>query len=209
MKMATIRNWAIALLVLIAAFYAWGQHLDNREASVSGSGELQPVGADSLPVLGNATVSSTEPLKSGPQAGMLAPAFSLQGGEGQNYEVGGPRDKAVLLNFWASWCDPCKAEAPELNKIADKYKDRLDIYGINVTRYDYKGNAERFVDKYALVFPVMYDLKGDVYARYNGTVFPTNVLIGRDGVVLDVILGGITADEMEAKLTKLIQANRL
>lgn len=140
--------------------------------------------------------------ETGAYAGKKAPAFTLQEGD-QRYEVGGAREKAVMLNFWASWCDPCQQEAPELNKIAMKYSDVLDIYGINVTSQDYKPNAERFVKKYMLAFPVMYDLKGQIFDKYNGAVFPTNVLIDKNGVISEIILGVLSAEELEKKIIAL------
>jgi thiol-disulfide isomerase/thioredoxin len=141
--------------------------------------------------------------ETGAYAGMRAPSFALQGAGDTLYEVGGPRDKAVMLNFWASWCDPCQQEAPELNKIALKYKNVLDIYGVNVTSQDYKPNAERFVKKYMLAFPVMYDLKGRIFDKYNGAVFPTNVLIDKNGVISEIILGILTPEELEKKIIAL------
>ncbi|WNS46150.1 TlpA disulfide reductase family protein [Paenibacillus sp. MMS20-IR301] len=141
-------------------------------------------------------------LEIGAYAGKLAPAFILQEGD-KRYEVGGDRVKPVILNFWASWCGPCQEEAPALNKLAMKYKDVLDIYGINVTSQDYKPNAERFVKKYMLTFPVMYDLKGKVFDQYNGAVFPTNVLIDKNGVVSEIILGVLSAEELESKIIAL------
>ncbi|MRN52781.1 TlpA family protein disulfide reductase [Paenibacillus monticola] len=141
----------------------------------------------------------------GPQAGLLAPSFSLKGSEDSVYSVGGTRDKAVMVNFWASWCDPCQQEAPELNAIAEQYKEVLDIYGINVTSYDYKPNAERFIKKYNITFPTMFDLKGDVFAKYNGAVFPTNVLIDKNGVISEIILGTLSREELEKKIIKLTQ----
>ncbi|UQZ36083.1 TlpA family protein disulfide reductase [Paenibacillus sp. PK3_47] len=140
---------------------------------------------------------------SGAGAGLMAPSFTLQGNSGTAYEVGGPREKALMLNFWASWCDPCKQEAPELNRMALKYKDVLDVYGINVTSQDYKPNAERFIKKYMLAFPVMFDVKGEVFDKYNGAVFPTNVLIDKNGVVSEVILGVLTPEELEQKIITL------
>lgn len=145
-------------------------------------------------------------MKVGPKAGLLAPAFSLQGTDGTSYIVDGPRDKAVIVNFWASWCDPCQQEAPDLNKMATKYKDVLDIYGVNVSSQDYKPNAERFIKKYKLVFPVMYDVKGEVYDKYNGTVFPTNVLIDKNGVISEIILGQLSPEELEQKIIKLTKS---
>ncbi|WP_379138990.1 TlpA family protein disulfide reductase [Paenibacillus sp. sgz500958] len=184
MKAVNKRNLAvIAVTVFLIVLVLWREH---DKAS------------DSLPVLGQ--VSSAA--ETSPQAGTLAPAFKLQG-ETESYSIGGPRDKAVLLNFWASWCDPCKLEAPELNALAAKYKDVLDVYGVNVTSQDYKPYAERFIKKYSLNFPVMFDLKGDVYAKYNGAAFPTNVLIGKDGVISEVVIGLMTQDELEEKIIRL------
>lgn len=140
--------------------------------------------------------------ETGASAGLRAPSFILQEGD-KRYEVGGAREKAVMLNFWASWCDPCQQEAPELNRLAMKYSDVLDIYGINVTSQDYKPNAERFVKKYMLAFPVMYDLKGQIFDKYNGAVFPTNVLIDKNGVISEIILGVLTAEELEQKIIAL------
>ncbi|MDQ0195891.1 TlpA family protein disulfide reductase [Paenibacillus wynnii] len=134
------------------------------------------------------------------KAGQLAPESTLQGVGGKTYTIGGPKEKAVLLNFWASWCDPCKLEAPELNALAEKYKNSLDIYGINVTSHDYKPNAERFIKKYSLTFPVMFDLKGDVFAQYRGIAFPTNVLIDKNGVISEIVLGLLTPEELEEKI---------
>lgn len=140
---------------------------------------------------------------SGAGAGLAAPAFSLEDSGGKVYEVGGPREKALIVNFWASWCEPCQQEAPELNKLALKYNDVLDIYGVNVTSQDSKPNAERFIKKYMLAFPVMFDTKGKVFDKYQGQVFPTNVLIDKNGVISEVILGALTAEELEQKIISL------
>ncbi|MBY0009022.1 TlpA family protein disulfide reductase [Paenibacillus typhae] len=136
-------------------------------------------------------------------AGEPAPAFTLKDNAGREYKVGGPRDKAMIVNFWASWCDPCQQEAPELNAMALKYKNVLDIYGVNVTSQDYKPNAERFIRKYMLAFPVMFDLKGEVFDQYRGQVFPTNVLIDKNGKVTEVVLGALTREELEKKIIAL------
>ena len=149
-----------------------------------------------------AVMQQTAEPQTGAYAGRLAPSFALEEGD-KHYEVGGTREKAVILNFWASWCDPCREEAPELNKLAMKYSEVLDVYGINVTSQDYKPNAERFVQKYMLAFPVMYDLKGEIFDKYNGAVFPTNVLIDKYGMISEIILGVLTAEELEKKIVAL------
>ncbi|MEC0239097.1 TlpA disulfide reductase family protein [Paenibacillus dokdonensis] len=147
------------------------------------------------------------PTETGPKAGLLAPAFTAQGLDGNDYHVGGQQDKAILLNFWASWCSPCQQEAPELNALAEKYKDSLNIYGVNVTKYDNKKNAQKFIEKYSVKFPVMLDLKADIYeTQYKGIAFPTNVLIDKRGVVQEVVLGILPPKDLEKKLKHLIKS---
>ncbi|KGE16489.1 TlpA family protein disulfide reductase [Paenibacillus wynnii] len=181
MKAVNKRNLTvIALVVFLAVLALWR---NNPAESVSVFEQQNES------IAGNAVKS-----------GQLAPESTLQGDGGKTYTIGGPKEKAVLLNFWASWCEPCKMEAPELNALAEKYKDSLDIYGINVTSHDYKPNAERFIKKYSLTFPVMFDLKGDVFAQYHGIAFPTNVLIDKNGVISEIVLGLLTPEELEEKI---------
>ncbi|MCK6074223.1 TlpA disulfide reductase family protein [Paenibacillus silvae] len=144
------------------------------------------------------------PTETGAKAGLLAPPFSLTGLDGKTYSVGGTKEKATFVSFWASWCDPCKQEAPELNKLAEKYKDKMDLYGVNVTSYDKLKDAKAFVDQYKLTFPIPLDEKGTVYAMYNGMAFPTNVLIDSRGVIQEIVLGIMPEKELEKKIKKLI-----
>ncbi|WP_145409397.1 TlpA family protein disulfide reductase [Paenibacillus xylanexedens] len=145
------------------------------------------------------------PTETGPRAGLLAPEFSLTAMDGKTYNVGGAKDKAIFVNFWASWCEPCKQEAPELNTLAAKYKDKLDVYGVNVTSYDKLKDAKAFVDEYKLTFPILLDEDGATYAKYNGVAFPTNVLIDANGVIQEVILGILPEEELERKIKAVIK----
>lgn len=146
------------------------------------------------------------PTETGPKAGLLAPPFSLQGLDGKEYHVGGEQDKAILLNFWATWCDPCKEETPVLNELAEKYKDKLNIYGVNVTKNDQEKNVPEFIKKYNVIFPVMLDTKADIYEKmYRVIAYPTNVLIDKHGVIQEVILGTLPPNELEKKVKKLVK----
>ncbi|RCX21708.1 thiol-disulfide isomerase/thioredoxin [Fontibacillus phaseoli] len=190
-------RWILAgLLVLLAA--ALYENYDKEIKSWFGSGESSATEAES-----GKSVSALV-AENAPKPGTPAPEFSLAGLDGKTYEVGGKRDKPLLLNFWASWCDPCKEEAPDLVKLADKYGSQLDVYAVNVTFYDKLDNAKEFVENYGYTFPVLLDEKEKLYRMYNGIAFPTNVLIDENGKVQDVIVGTLSKEELEAKIKKLL-----
>jgi thiol-disulfide isomerase/thioredoxin len=147
------------------------------------------------------------PKEEAPKAKFLAPSFSLTGMDGNTYHVGGPRDKALLINFWASWCGPCKLEAPDLTEIYEEYKDRLDIYAVNATNDDDKKNAEAFVAEYGFEFPVLWDLpkgEGSVVDLYRIGGYPTSFIVDKNGVIQEVILGIRSKEDMERMIRKVL-----
>ena len=156
-------------------------------------------------VIPSFTAAKPLPTEKGAKAGLLAPDFTLKGLDGQTYSGGGSRDKVLLINFWASWCDPCKQEAPELAKLIEKYPDDFEVYGINVTKYDQESKARDFVKEYGLEYPIMLDPEASVFEEiYKGQVFPTNVLIDRNGVIQEIILGAPEPEYLEKTVRKWI-----
>ncbi|WP_331845747.1 TlpA disulfide reductase family protein [Paenibacillus haidiansis] len=192
--------WILAglLILLCAALY---QNNKTGILSVFGLGDETNSAA-----AGQGKSVSQLVAENAPKPGSKAPAFSLTALDGKTYQVGGKRDKPLLLNFWASWCDPCKEEAPDLVKLAEQYGEQLDVYAVNVTFYDKLENAKEFVKNYGYTFPVLLDEKEEAYRKYNGIAFPTNVLIDENGMIRDVIVGTLSPEELEAKIKKLLNA---
>ncbi|MCZ8518018.1 MULTISPECIES: TlpA family protein disulfide reductase [Paenibacillus] len=135
--------------------------------------------------------------------GLPAPALRLQGMGGGEFAVGGGRSKPLLLNFWASWCGPCHEEAPDLQAVYAKYKDRVDFYGVNVTSEDSAKEAKAFVKKYQFTFPVLLDTEGTAAEAYRLRLVPSSYLIDREGKLVEVI-HVLPADQLEAKIQRLI-----
>ena len=105
--------------------------------------------------------------KVGPIIGAKAPDFSLKGLDGKTYTLSDLKGaKPVLVNFWASWCPPCKAEAPDLVQLYKEYGDEMEIYAVNLTSADSVEGAQQFVDEYGFEFPVLLDDKGEVGKIY-------------------------------------------
>jgi thiol-disulfide isomerase/thioredoxin len=139
-----------------------------------------------------------------PLAGHPAPSFTLEGTDGKSYSVGGPREKPLLLNFWASWCGPCRQEAPELEQLYSKYRDRLDIYAVNVTNSENPAQVRRFIADYSLTFPVLLDWTGEKSDLYGIRFLPTNFLIDRSGRIV-AMLPPLPKEALEQKLQALIR----
>jgi thiol-disulfide isomerase/thioredoxin len=102
------------------------------------------------------------------------------------------RGKPVILDFWATWCGPCQAEAPIVNGIAQRYKDRgLVVVGVNTS--DEEGLAKVFARKKSLTFPIVYD-RGNTIARdFHVSNLPTLIVVSREGKIV-AVRRGVTSD---------------
>lgn len=109
-----------------------------------------------------------------------APDFTLKSRSGKNVRLSDLRGQVVMLNFWASWCGPCRQEMPLLEDMSKKY-ERLGftLLGVNVDEDSSK--AEKLLEKIPVSFPVLYDNKSDVSELLNVDAMPTTFLIDRDG----------------------------
>ncbi len=109
------------------------------------------------------------------------------------------RGKTVVLNFWASWCIPCKEEAPFLEQIWREQRKRgLVVVGLDAK--DFRRDARRFMSRYDLTFPIVYDGPGKTLARYGVTGFPETFVVDREGRVLEAFVGAVNSDEDRRRL---------
>ncbi|WP_028610325.1 TlpA family protein disulfide reductase [Paenibacillus harenae] len=144
--------------------------------------------------------ASSEDFK--PKAGYKAVSFKLPALDEQSYEIGGKQSKLSFVNFWASWCGPCELEAPDLQRLHEKYGESIQMYGINATKYDKERSARDFVNEHEFTFPILMDREGDVTKQYKVDTFPTTFLIDDDGVIRERINGVITFEEWERIIAK-------
>jgi peroxiredoxin len=115
-----------------------------------------------------------------PQA--AAPDFTLKSAEGRNLRLQEQRGQVVLVNFWASWCGPCKQEMPHLNRLYDKYRaSGFTLLAVNIDDDARHGAAT--AAKWGLRFPVLLDADKTVTKLYDLGAMPSTVLIDRDGRV--------------------------
>jgi cytochrome c biogenesis protein CcmG/thiol:disulfide interchange protein DsbE len=126
------------------------------------------------------------------------PALSFETLEGDDtISLAEYRGKAVVLNFWASWCQPCKKEAPLLQETWERYRDE-GLVVIGVDAQDFRQDARRFVERYGLTYPIAYDGNGKSLGRFGNTGFPETWFVGRDGrLVGEHIVGEFDAEQLE------------
>ncbi|MEJ5201262.1 MAG: TlpA disulfide reductase family protein [Anaerolineales bacterium] len=125
-----------------------------------------------------------------PITGFQAPDFQLNTEDGQSIRLATLQGKPVILNFWASWCLPCKSEIPALEKVHQQYVDRVVILGVNVTINDHLPVASRFLQESMITFPVVWDVQGSTTSRYGVSALPTTFFLDRYGRIQNVIIGG-------------------
>ncbi len=118
----------------------------------------------------------------------VAPDFSLMTVNKRTVRLSDYRGKIVFLNFWATWCPPCRMELPSMEKLAERFKGKpFVILAVNVDESD-PGNVEAFVRQMGLTFPVLID-DGSISARYRVNSIPTTFIIKKNGVIYSIISG--------------------
>jgi Thiol-disulfide isomerase and thioredoxins len=115
------------------------------------------------------------------QTGDLAPDFALPSLHEASIQLSSLRGRHVYLDFWASWCAPCKASFPWMNQMAERYPE-LTILAVNLDRK--RTDAERFLSQTPARFPILFDATGQIAERYAVAAMPSSLLIGPDGRIL-------------------------
>jgi len=126
-----------------------------------------------------------------PREGFLAPDFSLNTPEGETYTLSELRGKAVLVNLWATWCPPCRAEMPAMQKLYDEFNDQgFVVLAVNMTYQDNPTAVVPFVQENGLSFPILIDGTGIVGEKYELRSLPSSFFIDRNGIIQEVVIGG-------------------
>ena len=142
-----------------------------------------------------------------------APEFALPGLDGSNVRLSDYRGKIVLVNFWGTWCEPCKDETPALQAAYTKLRDQgLVIIGVDLRNQERAGangdtDVRNFTERYGLTYPIALDVAGETARAFQIYPIPTSYFIDQNGTIRYVRISTLTTDEVEALFERL-QQNR-
>jgi peroxiredoxin len=133
-----------------------------------------------------------------------APNFSLKTGDGKVFELKKLKGKVVVVNFWATWCGPCRAEIPAFKEVYEQYKDKgVEILGVSLDEGGW-GDVKPFAARYAINYPIL--LGNGTIARAYGNIeaIPTTFIIDKSGNIADRHIGVMTKVMLESKLRAVL-----
>lgn len=133
-----------------------------------------------------------------PRVGSLAPDFTLPTLDGGSVTLSQLRGHPVIINFWASWCVPCRSEAPELQRVHERYRAQgLILLGVNAANTDTRAEAAAFVKEFGLSYAIPMDEQGEVTTAYRVPGLPATFFVDAKGVIRQLILGQLSRTDLE------------
>ncbi|KHF41900.1 thiol disulfide exchange role in cytochrome c biogenesis [Halalkalibacter okhensis] len=131
--------------------------------------------------------------------GQMAPNFTLQTVEGEEVALSDFSGQRIMINFWATWCPPCRAEMPDMQRF---YKNH-DVVVLAINGTNTEGSSEQvkqFVDDLGLSFPILLDEAGETYALYQIGPRPTSLFIDKSGMITHIHIGAMNVEMMIRQL---------
>ncbi|MDS9473119.1 peroxiredoxin [Sporosarcina pasteurii] len=189
MKKIRILFITLAAILVVAMITIMITTNMTKKDKASGLDEYESGNLEDLP---DNLVDESLDVESGIDVGHHAPDFELKTLTGEVVKLSDYRGKTVMLNFWASWCPPCRVEMPHMETYYQEYKDQdnIEILAVNMTTLE-RGSQEKvpeFVDKHGLTFPILMDEKGEIMDLYKVMVYPTTYIVNPDGVITDKVM---------------------
>ena len=149
------------------------------------------------------TLAFSSPAPKRPQTGEPAPDFTITLLDGADLTLSDLRGQVIVLNFWASWCAPCRNEAPELASAWETVGSE-NVAFVGITFQDARDASLRFIDTFGITYPNGVDEKGKISRAYGVTGIPETFIIDQDGNVAWSRIGEIRADELIEQIQRLL-----
>jgi len=137
-----------------------------------------------------------------------APKLVLERFDGKGtFDLASYKGKAVVINFWASWCNPCKQEAPVLERGWQRWKGKGVVF-LGVDVQDFKADARRFIDRYGITYPNVFDGRGSTWGPFGLTGVPETFFVGRNGKLVNRVARPITPEQLDENIALALAAVR-
>lgn len=136
-----------------------------------------------------------------PEINKPAPDFHLNSLDGKSYQLSSLQGKSVVVNFWATWCGPCRQEMPLIQKYADRYPATLTVLAVN--NGEPAGTVQTFVSELKLGFPILLDPDQQVTDAYRIRAFPTTFFVDTSGAVRFEHVGVLNEEQLSGYLEKI------
>jgi cytochrome oxidase Cu insertion factor (SCO1/SenC/PrrC family) len=136
-----------------------------------------------------------------PEVGSVAPNFGLQNLAGKAVQLSSFRGKVVLINFWATWCGPCRAEMPLLERLYRRAAGQVVVLGVD--QEESAGDVRSFVHSAGVTYPIVLDTDGTVAFRYQIIGTPTTYFVDRFGVIRQIVAASLQAKQLNADVKSL------
>lgn len=187
--------WFVAIAVLLILSVS----CDTVDAPKDDQGQAGPAPITEAPTLDD------QPQETAASVVNYAPDFEVLDKDGNSVKLSDFRGKPVVLNFWATWCPPCKAELPDFDEAAATYGDKVHFLMVNLTDggRDTVDGVKAFVAENGYTFPVYFDTTYSAANAYRVYSIPTTYLINADGEIIGRKEGMMTGAELEAWIKKL------
>jgi cytochrome c biogenesis protein CcmG, thiol:disulfide interchange protein DsbE len=138
-----------------------------------------------------------------PRIGEPAPDFAIDSLGGAPIGLSALRGRPVIVNFWASWCPPCRGEMPDLEQVAREHRDAgLAVIAVNLD--EDRAAVQRYATTLDLTLPIGLDRGGRVSTLYNLAALPTSYFVDRQGVIRDMNIGALTAKGLRTKTARVL-----
>ena len=184
-----------------------GTVAEKAEADNEGESTESGTGGPESTAASEEASGETAPAETAADARPVIPAvdFELEDQYGNSHSLEDYRGKTIFLNFWATWCPPCKAEMPDIQKLYEKSategEDAVIVLGVAAPNMGQEGSEEEiaaFMEEKGYTYPVLMDTEGELFNSYGIMSFPTTFMIDRDGNVFGYVSGMLSADMMDS-----------
>lgn len=184
-------------VILLAALLIWGIY------DVVNKNNINNEAVGKINTNTEVITDKNDEIKIGLEKGNLAPDFELTTLDGRKVKLSDYRGKKVILNFWATWCPPCRAEIPDMDKFYSSYKDKdIVILGVNLTKAEQdQTSVKSFIKEYRVTYPIPLDKESLAAEMYQVSAIPTSYIIDPQGTIIQKIVGPMDFETMKSLLS--------